>query len=420
MNNANQLSSKIHDYLSRQTQEAGQQITLFGIVMSINFPLFGVLWRLESPPSINEFILRIIATLLCMLLALHQHWPKGCNKALPIYWYVTLIFCLPFFFTYLTLLHNGSTLWLMNCVSAMFFLLIINSVLNSLIILFLGISCALILFFIQGSPIVYSPAQSVNLFSLTVTFLAALVIGSLFARDRELVHEGKISGMRLMAGSLAHDLRTPLATINIQAELQENLLKEVKNPRLKQELLDTLNKISQGINIGNQVISMQLNNILLEKFDTQQFSIYPIKDLLKKTIDDYPFNCNQKNLLHLTLEPSFSIWVEPIAFKNMLWNLLNNSFGFIEQCGKGNISVWLTLGDEADDFNYLHFKDTAKGLSPKSASKIFDLLQTERKDGKGIGLAYCRLFMQTAGGRISCSGEPDKYIHFTIRFPKID
>jgi len=93
---------------------------------------------------------------------------------------------------------------------------------------------------------------------------------------------------------------------------------------------------------------------------------------------------------------------------------------FIEQYGKGNISVWVTQGDEADDFNYLHLKDTAKGLSPKSASKIFDLLHTERKDGKGIGLAYCRLFMQTAGGKITCNGEPNKYIHFTMKFPKID
>lgn len=88
----------IYLYLSKQTEEASHQITLFAIVMMINFPLFGVLWKFEIFQLTEEFILRMIATALCAMLATHQFWPSSWLRALPVLWYVALLFCLPFFF----------------------------------------------------------------------------------------------------------------------------------------------------------------------------------------------------------------------------------------------------------------------------------------------------------------------------------
>lgn len=136
----------IYSYLVRQTEEASHQITLFGIVMMINYPLFGVFWKLESFQLTEEFFLRLIATTLCALLAFNKFWPTRLLKALPLFWYMTLLFCLPFFFCYLTLLNHGTTLWLMNCVSAIFFLLLVTSALGALILLLLGVGLAFFVF----------------------------------------------------------------------------------------------------------------------------------------------------------------------------------------------------------------------------------------------------------------------------------
>lgn len=410
----------VNQYLVKQTEDASHQITLFGMIMMINYPLFGVFWKLQCFQMSEEFSLRLIATVLCGLLALNKFWPNVLLKWLPVFWYAVLLFCLPYFFSYLTLINHGSTLWLMNCVSAIFFLLLVTSVLGALILLGLGVGLSFIsYYYLFNHSFTYIPG-TISLFSLMVTFIAAIIIGALFARDREIIHAGRLSGMRILAGSIAHDLRTPLASIHLQAELQELILDKLNNSEVQKDLKESLHKITRGIEMGNQLISMQLNNIQRDKFDTATFSIHLIKGLLEKTLHDYPLKEEQKALIHFNDKSDFPVWIDEIAFKNMMWNLLKNGFEFIKETGKGDIEVWLEAGDEKDNFNYLHVKDTAKGLYAKNLDKIFDSFYSDRKDGTGLGLSYCKLLMQAAGGDIYCKGKINEYAHFIVKFPKVD
>ncbi|KTD61608.1 sensor histidine kinase [Legionella spiritensis] len=420
MQRLNNIFHNVYQYIVKQTEDASHQITLFGLVMMVNFPLFGVFWKLESFQLSEEFFLRLLATTLCALLAANKFWPLRVQKILPVFWYMTLLYCLPFFFAYLTLLNHGATLWLMNCVSAIFFLLLVTSVLGALVLLCLGVGFAFIYFFyMTGNAFEYIPG-SLSTFSLMITYSAAVIIGALFARDREIIQAGRLSGMRLLAGSLAHDLRTPLASIHMQAELQEMILDKLNNSEVQKILKESLHKITRGIEMGNQLISMQLHNISRDKFDTSTFTIHSIKYLLEKTLDDYPLEEEQKSLVKLNLDVDFSVWVEEVAFKNLMWNLLKNSFEFIEETGKGNIMIWLEPGDEKDDFNYLHVRDTAKGLLTKNNDRIFESFFSDRKEGTGVGLAYCKLLMEAAGGGITCKGKDREFAHFIVKFPKVD
>lgn len=420
MNTIKKWLSLLNLYLVKQTIEASNQIPLFAVVMMINFPLFGIFWRIDGFQLNQEFFLRTIATLLCSLLLFHKIWPSICLKALPALWHLTLMYCLPFFFTYLTLISHGTTLWLMNCISATFFLFLLTSVLDALILLFLGSSLAFIWFMCQGGHFSAIYFENVSIFALACTFIAAIVLGALFARDRELFYINKLSGIRLLSGSLAHDLKTPLASIYLQTELQEIIVEQIKNPDAKKGLKDSLNKIGKDIDAARQLINMQLNNIQCTKFDTKHFSIHSIKSLLTKACEDYPYKKHHQDLIRTNWSEDFSIWIEEVAFKNLIWNLLKNSFDFIEETGKGEVSAWLSMGDEKDNYNYLHIKDTALGISPEKTQIIFEPFYSDKKGGSGIGLAYCKLLMQAASGSISCKGVFGEYIHFIVKFPKVD
>lgn len=410
----------LYSYLAKQTEDANQQITMFGIVMMINYPLFGVFWKLESFQLSEEFTLRLVATVLCALLASNKFWPDSLLKFLPIFWYAVLLFCLPYFFCYLTILNHGSTLWLMNCVSAIFFLLLVTSVLGSLVLLFLGVGLSFLnYYYLSHNVFEYNPG-GISLFSLMVTFTAAIIIGALFARDREVVHATRLLGMRMLAGSIAHNLRTPLASIYLQAELQEIILNKLNNSEVQKDLKESLSKITRGIEMSNQLISMQLNSIQQDKIDTSDFTIHSINTILEKTLNDYPLKEYQRSLIHVSYSSDFSVWINEMAFKNLIWNLLKNSFDFIEETGKGEINIWLELGEEKDNFNYLHVKDTAKGLYAKKSERIFDYFFSDRKEGTGLGLAYCKLLMKSAGGDISCKGKLHEFAHFILKFPKVD
>ena len=88
---------------------------------------------------------------------------------------------------------------------------------------------------------------------------------------------------------------------------------------------------------------------------------------------------------------------------------MKNCLDCIDESGKGKVSIWLTPGDDRDDYNYLNIKDTAKGVYPKHAEKIFENFYTDRKGGTGVGLAYCKLFMKAAGGDIYCKSKYKEY-----------
>jgi signal transduction histidine kinase len=410
----------IYDHLVKHTEESSPQINLFAIVMMINFPLFGLIWKAEDILSWEEITFRLVATSLCLLLVSNRFWPSCLFKFLPVIWYFTLLFCLPFFFSYLTLQHHASTIWLMNCVSAVFFLLLVTRVIDALVLLALGFCLAFFSYFYLAHHLLQYIPGDITLPGLISTFTAAIIIGALFARDREIINDSRISGMRLLAGSLAHDLRTSLASIHLQTELQNMLASKLDQPDLQSDLKRSLGKIVRGIEMGNQLISMQLNNIQHKKFDTTNFRIQPIKVLLEKTLQEYPLKSDQKTLIQTNLDDDFSAWIEEIAFKNLIWNLLKNSLDCIEEYGKGEITIWMTRGDDGDDYNYLNIKDTAKGIYPKLAEKIFDTFYSDKKGGAGVGLAYCKLFMQAAGGYIYCKGKHKQFAHFILKFPKID
>lgn len=411
---------QLQTYLTKQTVDYLPQINLFGWIMLINYPLFGYLWAIERPLIVDEAILRTIATVLCLALVTNRWWPiQWITQYLPWLWYFTLLFCLPFFFCYVTLLHGGATLWLMNCVSAVFFLLLLTRAFDALILLACGIFLAMMGYSLSDHILRYAPGE-ISALGVSATFIAVIVLGALFARDKELIQDSKISAMQLLAGGLAHDLRTSFASIHLQAELQSLLIEKLNNPDLQLDLKESLNKIIHGIEIGNQLITMQLNNIQREKFDTSYFDILSIKQLLETTLNEYPYREGQKNLIRSQIDIDFSVWIEEIAFKNLVWNLLKNSLDFISEMGKGEVTIWLTEGEEKDNFNYLHIRDTAKGLYPKNTEKIFESFYSERKGGTGVGLSYCKLLMKAAGGDIICKGKLNNFAHFIIKFPKID
>ena len=276
---------------------------------------------------------------------------------------------------------------------------------DTLLLLALGVGLSFFCYcYLSENLLQYIPG-SISLFSLVITYTAAIIIGALFARDRELTYAGRLLGLKTLAGNIAHDLRTPLANIHLQAELQESILEKVNNSEVQSDLKENLYRIIQSIELSNQLITMQLHNVQQAKIDTASFSIYSIKKLLSSALLDYPLKESENSLVEVRYDADFSVWIEEIAFKNVIWNLLKNSFEFIKETGKGSISLWLELGKEEDNFNYLHIKDTAKGLYMTNIDKIFDAFYSGRKQGSGLGLAYCKLLMHAAGGDIYCKGK---------------
>jgi two-component system, OmpR family, aerobic respiration control sensor histidine kinase ArcB len=243
--------------------------------------------------------------------------------------------------------------------------------------------------------------------------------------------EGQIEGMTLVSAAVAHELRTPLATIMMGMQgiekylntlLETYQLAQENQLQVKPIPSETLNKLANAIsNIksecthANMMINMLLVNLSFQKHQ-QLKKESSIAKCIQDALNQYIFQGDIRSLLHVDLRQDFTFSGDAILLLHILFNFLKNSLYFIKKVRKGEIFISLNLGDE---YNELHFKDTAQGIQPEDLSKIFDQFYTkDTHHGTGIGLAFCKAVMESWDGKIACHSKYGEYVEFICYFNK--
>lgn len=429
--NLHLLKQAILSFITKHTEESGRQIVSLGIILTINYPVYYLIWLYAAYQSYENLSLRLSASFFCALLIFKDYWPNNLKKFLPFYWYATVTYCLPFFFTFMTLKNNGSTMWLMNCVSALFFLLLLFDVLSVSIILIIGVSFGILFYSLTTlTPFVLHPGL-IDLSGVIATFIAAFIIGGIFAHNRERIQKEKLETMQTLAFDIAHELRTPLATINATAEGTMAYLPDLigayqlaKDANLPvNEILpkdiklihSAMTDISAETRYSNTFIRMLLTNVGHQNVNSTEFQICSIVSCVNEALRRYPFHPKERELIKCDIKNDFNFNGDEQLTIHILFNLLKNALYYIKAAHKGDIKIWSEL---KDNYNELHFRDTGKGISKETLPKIFDLFFSQTYHGAGVGLAFCRTVMQNYGGKIECESIENEFTEFTLSFPK--
>ena len=80
------------------------------------------------------------------------------------------------------------------------------------------------------------------------------------------------------------------------------------------------------------------------------------------------------------------------------------------------MNIWT---ESKEGTHFLYVKDTAKGMTAKQLSRLFDHFYTTTFMGTGIGLSFCKLVMNRLGGDISCEAQEGLYTKFILSFPVV-
>jgi signal transduction histidine kinase len=234
----------------------------------------------------------------------------------------------------------------------------------------------------------------------------------------------QMSSMKTIASSMSHDLRNILAGINLGLGrlrnfftrwLKRNLPKDDVEDMKDQEGLIT--KLIKRIKDAVNFLEIQLKNITTEKIDTSKFTILRASECVQKALDDFAWkNDDMRNRVHVIVNKDWVFMGDLTLTKHLLFNFLSNSTYYIQEQGKGTISIVL---DEEGLQPILYFRDTAKGISEEGAPKVFDRFFTNRTDGTGVGLAFCKSVVLAYAGEITCTGREGKFIEFKIKLPRL-
>lgn len=250
----------------------------------------------------------------------------------------------------------------------------------------------------------------------------ALEEAATLEQKRKAEEEAKKAVM-IWAGSISHDLRGPLLSLRFLSHSLEHSLKALESNDIALKDRTSLNKTPQKIEELVQQMHAYIDTNL-KSLKSTTFSSVQENDLvicksykgLNNALDSYPFRPGERQLIHKDISHYFDFMGNPVLFIRILFNLINNALHQINQNGKGEI--FLTT-EKDDEFNVIRFRDTAGGASVELIDRIFDGYRTTKESGTGIGLAFCKLTMESFGGSMSCQGQEGDYLEFVLCFPKI-
>jgi signal transduction histidine kinase len=260
---------------------------------------------------------------------------------------------------------------------------------------------------------------------------------SVFLKDLTLVEQmneqeklkDRLAALGQMAAGLAHEIRNPLAAIELTTSLIKRKLSEHPSQVTQLEL------IHSEVRKMNKIVSDCLEFVRPVKVSTDRVDL---QSLLEESLANSLSTVNKEGIQILkTYHATPAVSLDYNQMKQVFVNILINALqatdqpGIIEiSCGPSfyfqkngfysnpryaekNLSLQVNLAPYA----WVKISDNGHGISEDFLSKIFYPFFTTKEKGSGIGLAIAQKIIDSHRGSIDVESEVGKGTTFTIKLP---
>ncbi|NTV99023.1 MAG: histidine kinase, partial [Chlorobiaceae bacterium] len=205
-------------------EQAEPNIPVIGLFATIGYPLFYVVWKDILPQPYESLEFRLIEAIISLPWLFYRFLPKQIKDYFPLYFLFSVPLLLPFFFFFMTFENAWSVTWALSTIGGLVLLIILiyDWRIISLMLLFSFFAAYGVVWLLDGQ------VQFTNFrLEYIPTFFFALVGGLIINHRKQVAHKTKISLLRSLSGSIAHEMRNPLSSItNAIASVQASLPKK--------------------------------------------------------------------------------------------------------------------------------------------------------------------------------------------------
>jgi signal transduction histidine kinase len=402
-----------------------------GIVGSIGYPLFYLLYLKILHQPYENFAVRMVATVGCLLLALTNHWPQKLKPYYLAYSYCVVLYCLPFFHVFMALKNHGGMVMIADSFMAVFFLVLLTDWRNTLVMILVGCVAATALY-VATTP---DPTLPIDYLQRLPTFILVVIGGSLFKFSErqvaEKLEEEKLHGMSAVLATVAHEMRTPLLSISAGTRGLQRYVTMLVNfyekhqditnaserisPKHLAMTLPTIDLIQGEVRYMNSAIDLLLANVV-GAGHVHQVTRVDVCKVLQTTLNLYPWESEkQRAAVSVLGEEPVLVDCNEDLLRMIMVNMIKNALRAIARGRKGEVSITTAMTSHGAR---LTIRDTGCGIPSTQLPSIFKRFYSyPPTDGTGIGLAFCRDTLALWGAQINCTSEEGNYTEFVIQFP---
>jgi two-component system sensor histidine kinase FlrB len=209
---------------------------------------------------------------------------------------------------------------------------------------------------------------------------------------------------------LAHEIRNPLASLELFAELIEN-----DGDRREQWI--------SNLRVGIRTLSGTVNNVL-SFHGSGSLKLAPVS--LSAVIGNaVQFVRPLAHQAAVSLNCSVDQWQHPVmgnesALQQVVLNLISNAIRHTPAGGSVSVSLRNELSTSRGENQVIvEFSDTGCGIRPDHIEHIFEPGFSGSGDTSGLGLAVCARIMKQHGGQICVSNRTHCGARFTLSLPLV-
>jgi signal transduction histidine kinase len=218
----------------------------------------------------------------------------------------------------------------------------------------------------------------------------------------------------------SHELRSPLAVIQLYSEM----LEDNEFGDLDPQLADAVSAIVLAVERLGAIVSSLLDVALLERGHMPlEYSRVALHDVVEHAVADAQFLATESGV-SVTLAhdvPEVFLRGDPVRLRQAVDNLVSNAIKYT--ANEREVSVWLSVDDEWAD---TCVSDSGPGIDDDRAAMIFELFGRAETDdnvevyGLGLGLPISDRIARAHGGCITFEANPEgrSGTTFCLRIPR--
>ena len=227
-----------------------------------------------------------------------------------------------------------------------------------------------------------------------------------------LVKANRTAATGALSASIAHELNQPLgaSTLNIQF-LRMKLEKGLLSPKLGGEILDSL----EADNKRAATIVKSLRSIFAD--DDSYAQRVEVELLISNVLSVVNPHLKSRNIqMQLKVQEGLQILVSPSEIEQVILNLINNSIQSLDssKIAKGVIAL---VAKQDGRYVNISISDNGSGVPEEFKQHLFELLNTTKQSGMGLGLWLCRHLLTRLGGTIWYENAKGGGAKFNFKIP---
>lgn len=233
-------------------------------------------------------------------------------------------------------------------------------------------------------------------------------------REQELVRSERLAAVGKMAAVITHEVRNPLSSIGLNAELLEEEIGKIAAGTPAEEARTLLRTMQKEV---DRLTAITEEYLRFARLPRPRLEREQVNAIVSGVVE---FQREELGLRGVRVEASLEDGLPPVdadeaQLRQALLNLIKNAADAMAGAGGGRLRV--ATGRGPDGMVEVRVSDTGPGIAPEVVGRIFEPFFSTKEGGTGLGLALTQQIVAEHGGRIDVESQVGRGTTFVVRLP---